>query len=456
MYGISYDAETQISTAGLGGPARTKYLKAIIPAASVGSQYDWNYMDGVPWTGATFFGNAGYLAQVSLIPGQQPAPQHYPEKLECQDEVMGESGNISGDYTEYWKNRELRQGARNVRAATLMVHGLRDFNVQDITLAGFFDQLPKSTPHKGIFGVWNHAFPYAHGSVEPTWVRADWFDTVTAWFDRYLKNKDTGVEKWPDVQIQASTGEWWSVKEYPTTGGPLGQLALGPEGTLGVTKPRGETTYTEQIAVGEPQEGEYTVFETRPVTRKLHITGQPMLDLWVSSSTDDGHIASKIEVIDKNGAVMSHEGGYADLATYGARSVQHIEPMERGWFEQVTGEPIVPDEALNMIVRFLPTDLVVPKGGTLRVTIGGSITYAKGDSQPSGAGSQITILHNCNRPSVLRFRMPSPFAKLLNVREQDEAMMKRISSAPARIQRRDGGIAKAPICGQPPTRLPFL
>ena len=456
MYGASYDAETQISTAGLGDPTKTKYLKAIIPTASVGSQYDWNYMDGVPWTGATFLGNAFYLAGTSMMPGQEPAPQHYPEKLECQDEVMSESGNVTGDYTEYWRNRELRQGAPKTKAATLMVHGLRDFNVQDITLAGYFDRLPRTTPHKGLFGVWNHAFPYSHGSVEPGWARADWFDMVTAWFDRYLKNKDTDVEQWPDVQVQGSDGQWWMVREYPTTGSTLGHLALSADGALGVRKPTGETTYTEQVAVGEPEEGQYTVFETRPVTRKLHITGIPMLDLWVISDTEDGHIAAKIEVIGEDGEVMSHEGGYADHATYGTRSLQHIDPMPRGWFEQETSDPIVPQEAVNVIVRFLPTDLVVPKGGTLRLTIGGSITYAKGDSQPSGAGSQITILHDCNRKSMLRFRLPNRFAKLLNVRELDEKTLPKLSSDVARMHRRGGGMARARVCGQRPRALPFL
>ena len=80
--------------------------------------------------------------------------------------------------------------------------------VQDITLAGWFDHLPDTTPHKGLFGVWNHAFPSAHSAVEPAWARADWYDMVTAWFDRYLKGLDTGVEKWPAVQVQASDGSW--------------------------------------------------------------------------------------------------------------------------------------------------------------------------------------------------------------------------------------------------------
>jgi predicted acyl esterase len=458
MYGISYDAETQISTAGLGNPRKVKYLKAIIPAASVGSQYDWNYMDGVPWTGATLIGNAAYLATVSLYPGQQPAPQHYPEKVECQDEVMGESGNTTGDYTEYWKNRELRQGADNVKAATLMVHGLRDFNVQDITLAGYFNRLPKTTPHKGLFGVWNHAFPGAHAAVEPAWARADWYDMVTSWYDRYLKGKDTSVEQWPDVQLQSNTGQWWAVKDYPTTGSRLGQLALGPNGILGTARPTGTTAYTEQVAVGEPEEGQYVVFETKPVTRRLHLTGQPMLDLWIRTDTGDGHIAAELEVIGKDGQPLRHAGSNDEYhATYGARSVQHIDPMPRGWFEQEVGEPVAPGESINMTVRFLPTDLIVPRGGSLRLTIGGSITYSKGDSQPSGAGSFIEILHDCGHASVLRFRMPNRKARLLNVRETDEVALPKLTSGPAIAKRRDGaGMATQRVCGRAPRALPFL
>jgi predicted acyl esterase len=457
MYGASYDAETQISTAGLGDPKKTKYLKAIIPTASVGSQYDWNYMDGVPWTGATVLGNADYFALVSMMPGQQPAPQHYPEKLECQDEVMGESGNVSGDYTKYWQDRELRQGAPNVKAATLMVHGLRDFNVQDITLAGFFNRLPKSTPHKGLFGVWNHAFPGAHGAVEPEWARGDWYDMVTAWFDRYLKGKTTKVEKWPAVQVQASTGQWWTVKEYPTTGSRLGQLALSADGKLGVKKPTGSSVFTEQTAPGEPGDGQYTVFETKKMKKPLHLTGQPMLDLWLTSSTDDGHVAAELEVIGKDGEPLHHLGTNDEFqATYGARSLQHIELMPHGWFQQEQGHGVVPNEVIHMTMRFLPTDLVVPKGGSLRMTIGGAISYTKADSQPSGAGSTITLLHDCGQPSVLRFRMPNKNAPLINVRETDEATSKNLRSKPARMGNQNGsGIASRKVCDAKPKALPF-
>lgn len=456
MYGASYDAETQISTAALGEPKRIKYLKAIIPTASVGSQYDWNYMDGVPWTGQPAIGNTAYAA-ISGIPADRPNPLHYGEKADCQDEVMGESANQSGDYTEYWQLREYRPGAPKVKAATLMVHGLRDFNVQPITLAGFFDQLDKDTPHKGLFGVWNHSYPNSHGSVEGAWGRADWMDMVVAWFDRYLKNKDTDVEKWPDVQVQRSDGQWWIVDEYPTTGGPLGQLALGPDGSLGASKPKGETSYREQLTTNQSEDDEQAVFETKAAKAPLHLTGQPMLDLWLTSDQPDAHVAAKIEVV-KDGEVLTHNGGYrAAHATYGVRSVQHIEPMRRGWFEQEIGEEITTNEAINVIVRFLPTDLLVPKGASLRLTISGVVSYQKGESLPSGAAANITLLHNCDRPSFLRFRMPDPDAELLNARESDEPPTKKLVSKPEEMGRMDaGGLATQRVCNQRPRALPFL
>ena len=58
----------------------------------------------------------------------------------------------------------------------------------------------------------------------------------------------------------------------------------------------GKTTYTEQMHIGEPETGQYTVFETKPMMKPLHLTGQPMLDLWLMTDSGDGHIAAELEV----------------------------------------------------------------------------------------------------------------------------------------------------------------
>jgi putative CocE/NonD family hydrolase len=88
MYGISYDGETQISIAGLGDKGKTKYLKAIVPAATVAGQYEYSHFDGVPFAGQALLSNAAYLGLTSAKPGETSTPIQYAEKTTCQPEIL--------------------------------------------------------------------------------------------------------------------------------------------------------------------------------------------------------------------------------------------------------------------------------------------------------------------------------------------------------------------------------
>lgn len=448
MYGISYDAETQISVAGLGDKSKTKYLKAIVPAATVGGQYEYSHADGVPFAGQALLSNTAYLALTSATQGETSTPVKNAEKASCQPEVMANSLNPTGDVGPYWMAREYRGGASNITAATLMVHGLADFNVQSGTLAGFYDRLPASTPHKGLFGVWNHSFPSSHTAVAPDWAREDWLPMVTAWYDRYLKGAKTKVEAWPAVQVQASDGSWRAERDFPGTGGPVGQLVLGPAGTLGLPDPVGATSYTEGI---DGVTSGSVVVETPALTKPLHLTGQPVLDLWLTTDRPDGHIAAQITVLGPDGEPMRHEGSNSELvATYGFRSLQHLEPVKENWFRQ--SAPVLPavNTPLRVPVRFLPTDLVVPVGGRLQVTVSGMLSSPRA-SLPSGTAATITLLHDCEHMSALRFLMADPEAPALEVREVDQEGRLKAPAAARRVV--DGDLASDKVCGKAPERL---
>lgn len=444
MYGISYDAETQISVAGLGDKARTTYLKAIVPAATVAGQYEYSHADGVPFAGQALLSNAAYLGLTSAKPGETSGPVQYAEKTPCQPEVMANSLNPTGDVGPYWMAREYRGGASRITAATLQVHGLADFNVQPSALAGFFDRLPASTPHKGLFGVWDHNFSNAHSNVAPDWARADWFPMVTAWYDRWLKGLKTGVERWPTVQVQASDGSWRAERDFPGTGGPVGQLALAADGTLGTTTPTGSTSFTETVDAG-------VSFTTHALRAPLHLTGQPVLDLWLTTDRPDGHVAARVTVLGPDGEPLVHDGGNAEThATYGLRSLQHLEPVRENWFRQ--SAPVLPpvDEPVRVQVRFLPTDLVVPVGGRLQVTVAGSLDSPRA-SLPSGTAATLTLLHDCEHLSALRFLLADPKAPALEVREVDQEG--RLTAPAPKRRVVDGGVASAKVCGRAPERL---
>ena len=450
MYGISYDGETQISVAGLGDPRKTTYLKAIVPVESVSGQYEYSHFDGVPYVGQAALSNGAYLGLTSLTQGATSTPQKNAEKLLCQPEVLSSSVTVTGDMTPYWQAREYRGGASRITAATLHVHGFHDWNVQPIAISGFFDRLPRSTPRMGLYGLWAHNFPDHHPGIAPDLARADWLPMVTAWYDQFLKGADAGVRSWPTVQVQASDGSWRAERDFPGTGGPVGQLALGPEATLGLGTPSGSTTFTEGTTAGSVLPGE-AGFTTPALRQPLHLTGQPVLDLWLTTDRPDGHLSVVLEVLGPDGQPIPVDGTDGEtVATYGHRSLQHLRPITENWFRQEASEPPAVGTPLRVPVRFHPTDLVVPKGGRLRVTVSGALDHAR-TAESSGTSATITLLHDCAHPSALRFLMARPDAQRLDVLEVDEG--RRTGVSQARRATDGGGIATARVCGQPAARL---
>jgi hypothetical protein len=73
---------------------------------------------------------------------------------------------------------------------------------------------------------------------------------VTAWYDRYLKGPGHGVGSRGRVQAAGQRRQLARERDFPGTGGPVGQLALGPDGGLGATAPTGSTSYDRGGATG--------------------------------------------------------------------------------------------------------------------------------------------------------------------------------------------------------------
>ena len=472
MYGLSHSGATQVVVAALGDPERTKYLKAIVPGAATGSWYDIRFQDGVPFlAGSTGEAVADWLQdEITVDEPGDVTPEQHAERSLCKGELFLDAADLSGDFTPFMQERESRRGVQNITAAVLLVHGSVDLTSQ-LVYSGLFDRLPAKTPKAGVFGIFGHDFPSVRREqVQPDWRRPDWPAMVISWFDRYLKELDSGVEGWPVSQVQGTDGQWRAEPNWPVTGGPVGQLALGPAGSLGATAPAGSTTYVEgepllRIPDGNsPNEiyapGTSAVFETAPVPDRLELAGQPTLDLWVSLDKPDAHFATKLEAIAADGKPIPY--GRA----VGLRSAQHLEPFVDGRFVQEHGKPAPTRVPLRVPLRLRPTDLVVPKGGRLRLTVAGWVNvfrglenttshpFFRGPSQLSGSATAVEILHGCAHPSALRFEMPHRDPDLLNVREIDEPAGEPLAdNRPFEPPVSDGGgLATAPVCGEAPER----
>jgi predicted acyl esterase len=483
-FGYSYPGTTQLAVAGHSDRSKTRYLKAIVAGAAPSGMYDgWNF-DGVPRSlhGAV---EEGVYGDISLFPYTGPfnvvvqnrdtdefidartseggnlTPAQAVERPGCHPENVAAATDTSGDFTTYHASRDFRAGVPRIRAATLMFQGSADTDVLPIHVAGIFDRI--TAPKFGMFGVWGHALPDSH-PLREEWERADFERVVVAWYDRWLKGIRNGVDGWPAAQVQGTDGQWRAEPNWPTTGGPVGHLALGADGVLATSTPAGASTYTESLPLDEEVPARdpngALAFETAPVAARLEITGTPVLDVWVELDRQDAHLAAEIETFDAAGEPI------VAGSTIGFRSMRHLGPFVDGGFRQEQGEAPPVGEPIRVAVRFNPTDLVIPKGGTLRLTISGSERMAPGvegaaglpsiveqPSWPSMSFTTVTVLHDCAHPSALRFLMPRKNPRLLNVREPDEKGPLRTLRGPA-PESDAGGLARAHVCGKRPIRLP--
>ena len=260
---------------------------------------------------------------------------------------------------------------------------------------------------------------------------------VTAWYDRYLEGLDSGVASWPAVQVQsATTGQWHSETAWPPDEETTSGLALRTDMTLGSAGAAGAVPYPEDSvhpAAEDPSDpGVNAKIWTLELTDgPLHLSGRPRLDLWVTLDRPDAHIVANLQAFDADGSPL------LTVAADGRRSARHLDPIVDDHFVQADGKS-PPEGAFEVPIRFMPIDVVVPAGGSLRLSLAGVNPKPQLNSAPSELHSTVSVLAGCPHQSILWLQRPSARAELLNVREPDEQDIP-LSDQPQRLPQADGG-----------------
>ena len=389
-YGVSYPGGTILKAAARGRPDPSPYLKAIVSGAPAVSLYEsaWTF-DVVPSfvIPQTYYGQC--MTLTSLPPGSdngQPVQygEQYAQKPSCYPDHVGTALDHSGDFTPYFQDRELRESVDRISAAVFTFHGHADLvpyhGVPPIVQTGLFDRLPPSTPKFGTFGMFGHENPSSNGRGPVHYQRrTDYARMQLAWFDHHLKGIDAGVEQWGTAQVQGTDGRWRVAGNWPRgTGGGDERLRLSA-GVLGARKKdvAGSTTYLEGAfeTTQGTLPGTAAVFDTGPLAEPLEVTGQPLLDPWVQLAAPDSHVAARLDAYDAAGNRI--DSG----STYALRSARHRAAFRDGRFVQAAGNDAPVGQPFELTLRFQPTDIVVPAGGHLRLTIAGSVIVNPGIGQ---------------------------------------------------------------------------
>ncbi len=276
----------------------------------------------------------------------------------------------------YWKHGSVIESYHTIKAKVLAVGGWGD--AYKNAVPQIVDAIPGA---KGIVGPWVHKYP--HFAVpEP---RIGFLQEALRWWDRWLKDVDTGVEEDPDYRAYLMDGvrpvTWylerpgrWIAEDKGATGHlPETDFHLTVDGLTRREGPCAEQTIASPAHCGA-QAGEYCAiwlgpempgdqraddalsicFDSAPLEEDLDILGAPRITLGLSSDQPQGQIAVRLNHV--------HPDGASTRITYGVLNLAH----RKG---HATPSPMVPGKEEGVAVTLDHIGYRVPKGHRLRVSI---------------------------------------------------------------------------------------
>lgn len=373
--GVSYDGTTANELFVDPPPS----LKTVVPMEAITDYYRYSFNNGMR-RGTNSLFSAYYYAIVGAGPaglngGVGPTdPQNFVLQLTgeaCPDQLAVQGGGLysflTGDkQPSYWYERDairlVRETLDKPRPPMFWIEGYQDANVDPQHSDGWLEVVKQTGVPLHIWhGQWVHAYPQPTSSdceeFQPC--RGDFFEVaLLAWFDQWLKGKNTGILDAPMMQTQADDGVWRHEDEWP--GKDVSDVTLYPaDGKLGSSVGSGTVSYTDDTLTLEP--GSSVEFIGAPLERDLRLTGMPKIyTVATADAARAGLVATLLE---------QFADGSRRYVNFAAQSLNHAENLE-------AGDSDITDEPIRVATNFFPQDNVLKAGSQLVLVIGGTTAAA--------------------------------------------------------------------------------
>ena len=406
MMGISWGGFNGLQVAALG----PEPLKAVITLCSTVDRY----ADDIHYKGGCLLNeNLGWGATMWSYSSRAPDPalrenwrQMWLERLE--NEPFLPSVWLRHQTRDaYWRHGSVIEDYSAIKAKVLAVGGWGD--AYKNAVPQIVEALPGA---KGIVGPWVHKYP--HFAVpEP---RIGFLQEALRWWDRWLKDIDTGVEADPDYRaylmdgMRPATwyaerpGRWVTEAEGATAHLESARLHLTVGGLA--TEPGGLDRHVHSPAdcgtaageycaiwLGPEQPGDQRVddalsscFDSAPLASDMDILGAPRITLRLASDRPQAQIAVRLNHVHPDGASTRITYGVLNLSH--RRSASDPQAMTPGAEEEITldldhiGYRIPEGHRLRVAVStaYWPLIWPAPEAATLTLS-GGHIDLQQ---RPSG------------------------------------------------------------------------
>ena len=289
--GISYlgTMSNGLATTGVDG------LEVIIAEAGISSWYNYYRENGLVtspggYPGEDFDSLAELTYSRNLLGGDYL--HHNAAHQADLDIVKKELDRASGDYNQFWHDRNYLLHADQVKAEVVFTHGSQDWNVKPLHVFNMFQALPASIK-KHLF-YHNGAHVYLNN-----WQSIDFRESMNALLSKKLLGYNSNYEL-PTVIWQDNTGEqsWTSLDDF---GNQTNQRTFSLGDDEKVIQNRYETKDYERYGKAYPtfltdlyQDKAQQVTIDLPIEEDLHLNGKARLHLRLYSSTNKGLLSAQL------------------------------------------------------------------------------------------------------------------------------------------------------------------
>ena len=357
MTGTSYNGTIPLAAATTGVDG----LAAIIPVSPNTSYYRYYRSEGLVRS------PGGYLGEdmdvlYDFINSGNPDRREYCNTAVRDRELTARIDRAGGDYNDFWAGRDLQQKLDGVKAATLMAHGLSDWNVMPDHSVRVYEALTAR-------GVPSRLFLHqgGHGGPPP-------LEMMNRWFTRYLYDVENGVESEPRAWIVREGGERTDptpYADYPNPAAAPVTLHLRSGGVQNgglafeATPGQGRETLVDNFSFSGATlaRAEWTdhrlLYLTPELADSVHISGTSRIAIRAASNKPAANLTVWLVSLPwtedrpgRGGAVVPGRGGV----------------ITRGWADLrnhrslTSGEQLVPGRFYEMTFDLQPDDQIVPPG----------------------------------------------------------------------------------------------
>ena len=382
--GLSYlgTMSNGLATTGVDG------LEVIIAEAGISSWYNYYRENGLVTSPGGYPGeDFDSLAELTYSRALRAGDylRHHAAHVADLEEVKKQLDRKTGDYNQFWHDRNYLLQADKVRAEVVFTHGSQDWNVKPLHVYQMFQALPANIK-KHLF-YHNGAHVYLNN-----WQSIDFRESMNALLSKKLLGYDSSYEL-PTVIWQDNTGEqsWTSLEDF---GNQTAQRTFPLGDGERVIQNRYATEDYERYGKAYPtfltdlyQDKAQQVTIDLPIAEDLHLNGKARLHLRLQSSTNKGLLSAQLmelgskKYLQPYPAVLSvrtlDNGRYHMLDNLtelpfkeaGQRVITkgYLNLQNRHDLLQV--EPVTPGEWMEFDFELQPTIYKLEKGTSLRLVL---------------------------------------------------------------------------------------